>query len=154
MVCTECQSYPVIYSSQMLDATEMIDRICITDYVDSIKPEVTYKEVFELFKAQLHQQCPIDTMYFLKMYLYKDKAEYSHEKEWRLLKINKDSLNQDFISIPDMGYLKAIYYGPDIEARYKEHLRTIAKAKGIREYDVVLDRNSKKYSLKIVSLLE
>lgn len=145
--------YPVIYSSQMLDATEMIDRICITDYVDSIRPEEAYKEVFELFKTQLHQQCPIDFMYYIKMYLYKDKAEYSHEREWRMLKIDKDSLNQDFISIRDMGYLKAIYYGPHMEQRHKEHLRTIAKTKGIREYDVILDKNSRKYSLKVVPLL-
>ena len=144
--------YPVIYSSQMLDATEMIDRICITDYVDSIQPEEAYKNVFELFKTQLHQQCPINSMYFIKMYLYKDKVEYSHEREWRMLKIDKDSPNQDFISIPDMGYLKAIYYGLDMEPRYKTHLRSIAKAKGIREYDVVLDRNNRKYSLKVVPL--
>ena len=146
--------YPVIYSSQMLDATEMIDRICISDYVNSIQPEEAYKETFELFKAQLYQQCPIDLMYYIKMYLYKDKTEYSHEREWRMLKIDQDSINQDFISIPDMGYLKAIYYGPDIESRYKEHLRTIANAKGIREYDVVLDRNSRNYYLKVVPLLK
>lgn len=144
--------YPVIYSPHMLDATEMIDRICIIDYVDRIQPEEAYKEEFELFKTQLHQLCPIDTMYFTKMYLCKDEAEYSHEREWRMLKIDKDSLNQDFISISDMGYLKAIYYGPDMESRYKTHLRSIAKVKGIREYDVVLDRNSRKYNLKIVPL--
>ncbi|MBO7099561.1 MAG: DUF2971 domain-containing protein [Bacteroidaceae bacterium] len=144
--------YPIIYSSKMLDATEMIDRICITDYVNSIQPEEAYKELFNAFKAQLHQLFPIDLMHFIKMYLYKDKTEYSHEREWRLLKFDKDAIDQDIISIPDMGYLKAIYYGPDIELRYKEHLRTIAKAKGIREYDVVLDRNSRKYSLKVVLL--
>jgi hypothetical protein len=144
--------YPVIYSPQMLDATEMIDRICITNYVDSIQPEEAYKEVFDLFKTQLHQQCPVDSMYFIKMYLYKDKTEYSHEREWRMLKIDKDSINQDFISIPDMGYLRAIYYGPEMVSRYKEHLRMIAQAKGIREYDVVLDRHSRKYSLRVVPL--
>ena len=144
--------YPVIYSPQMLDATEMIDRICITDYVDSIQPEEAYKEVFDIFKTQLHQFYPIDMMYFIKMYLYKDKADYSHEREWRMLKFDRESIDQDYISIPDMGYLKAIYYGPHMEARYKTHLRSIAKAKGIREYDVVLDRNSRKYSLKVVPL--
>ena len=138
----------------MLNATEMIDRICITDYVDSIQPEEAYKEVFELFKTQLHQQYPIDSMYFIKMYLYKDKTDYSHEREWRMIKIDKDSLNQDFISIPDMGCLKAIYYGPEMESRYKAHLRSIAKQKGIREYDVALDTNSRKYGLKVVPLLK
>ena len=144
--------YPVIYSSQMLDATEMIDRLCITNFFDSIHPDEAYKETFELFKKQLNQQCPIDSMYFIKMYLFKDKAEYSHEREWRMLKTDTDSANQDFISISDKGYLKAIYYGPDIEARTKTHLSGIAKAKGMKEYDVVLDRNSKKYSLKVVPL--
>ena len=142
--------YPIIYSSQVLDATEMIDRICITDYVDNIQPEDAYKETFDLFKTQLHQFYPIDLMYFIKMYLYKDKVDYSHEREWRMLKYDKDTV--DYISVPDMGYLKAIYYGPDIELRYKEHLRTIAKVKGIKEYDVVLDTNSRKYNLKVVPL--
>lgn len=49
-----------------------------------------------------------------------------------------------------MGYLKAIYYGPHMEAQYKTQLISIAKEKGIREYDVVLDRNSRKYSIKVV----
>lgn len=144
--------YPIIYSSQMLDATDMIDRICITDYVDNIHPEEAYQEMFEIFKTQLHQFYPIDMMYFIKMYLYKDKADYSHEREWRMLKFDRVSIDQDYISIPDRGTLKAIYYGPHMEARYKTHLRSIAKAKGIREYDVVLDRNSRKYSLKVVPL--
>ena len=146
--------YPVIYSTKMLDGTEMIDRICISDYVDSIQPEEAFKEVFELYKAQLHLCCPIDSMYYIKMYLYKDKAEYSHEREWRMLKFDTDTINQDYISISDMGYLQAIYYGPHMEQRYKAHLRTIAKEKDIKEYDVVLDKNSRKYSLKTVPLLK
>jgi hypothetical protein len=144
--------YPVIYTPKMLDATEMIDRICITNYVNCIQPEEAYKEIFEFFKTQLHQQYPIDLMYFMKIYLYKDKMAYSHEREWRMLKLDQDSINQDFVTIPDMGYLKAIYYGPHMESRYKIHLRTIAKIKGIKEYDVELDRNSQKYNLKVVLL--
>ena len=146
--------YPVIYSPKMLDGTEMIDRICISDYVDSIQPAEAFKEVFESYKTQLHQQCPIDSMYYIKMYLYKDKAEYSHEREWRMLKFDRETINQDYISISDMGYLQAIYYGPHLEPRYKAHLRTIAKEKKIMEYDVELDKNSRKYSLKTVPLLK
>lgn len=144
--------YPVIYSVQMLDATDMIDRICITNYVNTIQPEETYKDIFDFYKKQLQQQYPIDFMYFIKMYLYKDKAEYSHEREWRMLKIDMDSINQVFITIPDMGFLKSIYYGIHMEPRYKVHLRSIAKTRGIKEYDVVLDKNSRKYSLKVVPL--
>ena len=40
--------YPIIYSSQMPDATDMIDRICITDYVDSIQPEDAYKNAYNI----------------------------------------------------------------------------------------------------------
>lgn len=144
--------YPIIYSSQMLDATDMIDRICITDYVDSIQPEDAYKNAFEEFRAQLHQLFPIDLIYYIKAYLYKDKADYSHEREWRMLRIDSET-GQDYINIPDMGTLKAIYYGLHMEPRYKAHLKAIAKAKGIKEYDVVLDKNSRKYSLKVVPLL-
>lgn len=144
--------YPIIYTTQMLDATDMIDRICIADYVDSIEPEEAFKDKFEGIKNLFHQQYPIDSMYFIKMYLFKDKAEYSHEREWRMLKIDTNTADQDYISIPDMGTLKAIYYGMHIEPRYKAHLRAIAKEKGIKEYDVVLDKDSRKYSLKVVSL--
>jgi len=62
---------------------------------------------------------------------------------------DKDA-KKEFSSIPDKGCLKAIYYEPKMEERYKEHFRTITKAKGIKKYDVVLDKNSRKYSLKVV----
>ena len=143
--------YPIIYSSQMLDATDMIDRICISNYIDSIQPEDAYKNVFEVYKKQFHQLFPTDLMYFIKAYLYKDKADYSHEREWRMLKIESET-DRDYINIPDRGTLKAIYYGMHMEPRYKAHLRAIAKAKGIDEYDVVLDKNSRKYNLKVVPL--
>ena len=143
--------YPIIYSSQMLDATDMIDRICISNYVDCIQPEDTYKVVFEVYKRQFHQLFPTDLMYFIKAYLYKDRADYSHEREWRMLKIESET-DHDYLNIPDRGTLKAIYYGMHMEPRYKAHLRAIAKAKGIDEYDVVLDKNSRKYNLKVVPL--
>jgi hypothetical protein len=144
--------YPVIYSTKMLNATEMIERICITNYFDSIMPEKAYKETFELLKTIVHMLHPIDSMYFIKMYLYKDKMEYSHEREWRMLKFDRETTDQDYINIPDKGSLKAIYYGPDIEPNHKIHLRKIAKAKGIKEYNIILDKKSRKYILKVVPL--
>ena len=144
--------YPIIYSSQMLDATDMVDRMVIADNYDKKQVEEPYKDMFEALKTQLRQLFPVDLMYYIKMYLYKDKADYGHEREWRMLKIEKGPSDQDYISIPDKGCLKAIYYGLGMEPRFKAHLRMIAKAKGIREYDVVLDKNSRKYSLKVVPL--
>ena len=142
--------FPVIYSSQKMDATEMIDRLGGQDFMVS-------NNVSEDIKKQYVATVPIDRLYYQKVYLYKDKAEYSHEKEWRLLdmeEFNSPEANEDFFAIDDANSLKAIYYGPEIKSRYKAHLRSIAKQKGIREYDVVLDTNSRKYDLKTVPLLK
>lgn len=140
--------FPVIYSSKKMDATEMIDRLGGQNYM-------VYNNVSEEMKRQYAATVPIDRLYFQKVYLYKDKVEYSHEKEWRLLDMedfNSPEANDDFFAIDDANSLKAIYYGPEIESRYRTHLRSIAKKKGIKEYDVVLDINSRKYALKTVPL--
>lgn len=142
--------FPIIYSSHKMDATEMIDRLIGQNYM------VFNNDVPEDIKKQYAAMVPIDRLYFQKVYLYKDKAEYSHEKEWRLLDIedlNSPEAKDDFFEINDVNSLKAIYYGPEIESRYKEHLRRIAKQKGIKEYDVVLDTNSLKYDLTIIPTL-
>lgn len=142
--------FPVIYSSQKMDATEMIDRLGGQDYM-------VFNNVSEDIKKQYAATVPIDRLYYQKVYLYKDKAEYFHEKEWRLLdmeEFNSPEANEDFFAINDANCLKAIYYGPEMESRYKAHLRSIAKQKGIREYDVALDTNSRKYGLKVVPLLK
>ena len=94
-------------------------------------------------------------MFFQRIYLYKDKTEYSHEKEWRLLDVeplNTSEAKEDFFEIKDSNCLKAIYYGPEMEPRYKSHLREIAKLKGIKEYDVALVTNSQKYALTIIPI--
>lgn len=140
--------FPVIYSSQKMDATEMIDKLGVQNYM-------IYNNMPEEVKKQYITTVPIDRLYFQKVYLYKDKAEYSHEKEWRLLDMedyNSPEANKDFFAINDANNLKAIYYGPEIESRYRTHLRSISKQKGIREYDVILDKNSRRYSLKVVPL--
>ena len=59
----------------------------------------------------------------------------------------------DYASIPDMGCLKAIYYGPDISSNDKAELHEIASTKGIKEYDVSLDLYSRKYDLKITPFI-
>jgi hypothetical protein len=82
-----------------------------------------------------------------KPYLYKDKAEYSHEREWRI--IYNNGKEDEFALIPDMDCLKAIYYGPDISSDNKSKLHEIAVRRGIAEYDVAFDLESRNYKLKI-----
>ena len=91
---------------------------------------------------------PINQLYWYKAYLYKDKNEYGHEREWRMLYYGSNNEN-NFVSIPDNGCLKAIYYGPDIDKNYKVRLHEIALEKKIKEYDVSLDTESREYDLKI-----
>ena len=140
--------FPIIYSSHKIDATEMIDRLVGQN-------SIVFNNAPEDIKKQYETMVPIDRLYFLKVYLYKDKAEYSHEREWRLLDIansNAPEANDDFFEINDANSLKAIYYGPEIESRFKAHLQGIARQKRIKEYDVVLDTNSRKYDLSVLPI--
>lgn len=140
--------FPVIYSSTKIDATEIIDRLCGQDYMRLMGAS-------DLEIQAYATAFPLDYLYWMKMFLYKDRVEYAHEKEWRLLEITKSFPNQskkDFSSIPDAGCLKAIYYGPDMEERYRSHLRDIAKQKGIKEYDVIINSNSRRYELGLLRL--
>jgi len=48
--------------------------------------------------------------------------------------------------------LKAIYYGPDILQKDKQELHRIAVEKGLKEYDVDLDTDSRRYDLRVTSI--
>ena len=140
--------FPVIYSSKKIDATEMIDRLSGQEYLRRFGVD---DSIIQAYTTAF----PIDYLYWLKVFLYKDKSEYSHEKEWRLLELPPfvpGEKRKEFSSIQDAGALKAIYYGPEMKERYKAHLREIARIKGIQEFDVTLNRNSRKYELGVSKL--
>ena len=86
-----------------------------------------------------------------KPFLYKDKEEYGHEREWRILYYSETN-SDDYVEISDQGCLNAIYYGPDINKDDFEKLHLIAKERSIDEYRVSIDDNSRKYSLKVSPL--
>ena len=131
-------------------------------YTDQ-RPDVTldegYIQVYEHFKqledkrwlAILDSCMSMNQLYWYKAYLYKDRKEYEHEHEWRMLYYNLDN-EDDYESIPDAGCLKAIYYGPDIKDSDKEELHKIAMQRGLKEYNISLDSESPRYDLKISSL--
>lgn len=87
-----------------------------------------------------------------KPFLYKDKEEYGHEKEWRILYYDEKS-SEDYVELPDDGCLKAIYYGMDTNMDDIDKLHQIALKKGIREYRVAIDDSSRKYSLKVTPFI-
>ena len=71
--------------------------------------------------------------------------------EGRMLYYNLEDEN-NYASIPDVGCLNAIYYGPDIIPKDKDELHLIAVEKGLKEYDVALDAGSRRYDLRITAI--
>ena len=132
--------FPVIYSDEMPDVT-MDEGLIYT--LDENKDSKRMKAMEALFR-----DLPPNALHMYKPYLYKDKEEYSHEKEWRMIYYDKEK-NEDYALIPDMDCLKAIYYGPDITPENKSILHEIAARRGIAEYDVAFDLESRNYKLKI-----
>ena len=138
--------YPIIYTSERYDATDIVERLCARQYFENLYLGTPNEDLVEKVKRYY----AIDSLFWIKLHLYKNEEEYAHEREWRLLDFDHSKKKEDFSSVPDMGSLKAIYYGPEMELRYKEHLSEIAKSKDIAEYDVVIDENSKQYELKVL----
>lgn len=133
--------FPVIYTDKMPDVTD--------DETNAYMREKCLKEDWMRSWAPLYHSVPLNAMHIFKPYLYKDKAEYSHEREWRLIYYDVDN-REDYSLIPDLNCLKAIYYGPDISSDDKIKLHEIAKARGIAEYNIAFDSDSRNYNLKIL----
>lgn len=145
---SHAQLYPIIYSNRMYDGSKVIDNIVVLHCMEVLK--ITNQKIVDQFITAFKKDFPVDELHWIKMYLYKDKKTYSHEKEWRLL--YKSETQNDYCTIQYGNCLKAIYYGPEIKNDYKLHLHNIAKSKGLKEYNVVLDKNSRKFDLKITSM--
>lgn len=135
--------FPVIYTDQMPDVTD--------DESKAYMREKCQKEEWMKSWAPIYFSVPLNALHMYKPYLYKDKAEYAHEREWRMICYDMENKG-DFSLIPDMNTLKAIYYGPDISQDNRKELHRVATKKGIAEYDVSLDIDSRSYNLKVTPL--
>ena len=130
--------YPVIYTNQRYDATMNIVSIIFSHLLKNFGfPEM---------------MLPIDNLFMYKSYLYKSSESYSQENEWRLICRCPAMQSCEYASIPDRKSIKAIYYGPDIEERYKSHLRKVAQLRGLEEYDVSVDLDNPSFELKLTKL--
>ena len=130
--------YPVIYTNQRFDATVNIVSIIFSHLLKNFGfPEM---------------MLPIDNLFMYKSYLYKSSESYSQENEWRLICRCPAMESSEYASIPDRKSVKAIYYGPDIEERYKSHLRKVAQLRGLEEYEVSVDLDNPSFELKLTKL--
>lgn len=86
-----------------------------------------------------------DIMFNNKAALYKS-PQWQYEKEWRLFLYQQNSSGLPYLFIK----LKpvAIFYGKDISSINKKILSDMAKAKGIKEYQMYIDVQSDKYSMQ------
>lgn len=86
----------------------------------------------------------IDQLDKIKSALYKS-SEWSYEKEWRLI----NSVNQEHPH-PSFKYAPTgIYYGSRISDINKKILHNMAIEKGLKEYEVYIDRSSSDYQMRI-----
>lgn len=130
--------YPVIYTDQRYDATENIVSIIFSHLLKNLGfPEM---------------MLPIDTLFLHKSYLYKSRESYGQENEWRMICRCPAMESSDYANISDRKSVKALYYGPDIEERYKSHLRKVAQLRGLEEYDVSVDLDNPNFELKLTKL--
>lgn len=117
--------YPVIYSRKRYDATSFVDYYVGLSY--------GFSPILD------------DVSFFNKAALYKS-PQWSYEKEWRLFLGRKNAHNLPCLTVNLRP--TAIYYGNDISPINKKLLSNMAKEKGIKEYQMYLDVESDKYSMR------
>lgn len=133
--------FPVIYSETKPDLTDwefnnfILEQSMVQDEMKSLRPFIANVS-FNLIAPFIP-------------FLYKDRREYEHEQEWRMLYYDLD-LDSDFVSVPDHQCLTGIYYGPSTKEKDIALLHSIAEKRGLSEHRVVSDAESRKYDLKVI----
>ena len=118
--------YPVLYTKKRYDATSFVDYYLGRSF--TLTPALD------------------DTLFFKKAALYKSQ-QWAYEKEWRMF-MNKVGGAVGLSCLTAEVKPKAIYYGSSISPINKKILSTIAKEKGIKEYQMYVDLQSEEYSMK------
>ena len=118
--------YPLLYSKKRYDATSFVDYYLGRSF--TLTPTLE------------------DTLFFKKAALYKS-PQWAYEKEWRMF-MNKVGGAVGLSYLTAEVKPKAIYYGSSISSINKKILSTIAKEKGIKEYQMYVDLQSEEYSMK------
>ena len=86
----------------------------------------------------------IDQLDKIKSALYKS-SEWAYEKEWRLINSADQAHTHPSLKYAPTG----IYYGSRISEINKKILHNMATEKGLKEYEMYLDRSSSDYEMRI-----
>ena len=117
--------YPIIYDYKRYDGTYFVD--CFLGRHMGLFSKLS------------------DVMFINKAALYKS-PQWAYEKEWRLFLDKQNSYGLPYLCTEIRPV--AIYYGKDISAINKKILSNIAKEKGLKEYQMYIDVQSEKYTMK------
>lgn len=117
--------YPIIYDHKRYDGTSFVD--CFLGRHMGLFSKLS------------------DVMFINKAALYKS-PQWAYEKEWRLFLDKQNSYGLPYLCTEIRPV--AIYYGKDISAINKKILSNIAKEKGLKEYQMYIDVQSEKYTMK------
>lgn len=136
LIATQIPIYPVLYSPQRYDATNVVLYYKIRSILPKIKANIEILDRF--FKPCINEELLTSIV---------KAPEWSYENEWRQIEINPDLENEKpekFIknSCPD-----SIYYGAKINESHREALHNIAEKKGIKEYQMYIEPSSDYYGL-------
>lgn len=117
--------FPVIYDSKRYDGTSFVE---------------SYLGKSRGLYANIN-----DVMFYTKASLHKS-PQWKYEKEWRMFLSKNNSIGLSNLNIKIRPV--AIYYGCGISAINKKILSEMAKEKGLKEYQMYIDTQSDKYSMK------
>ncbi len=117
--------YPIIYDNKRYDGTYFVD--CYLGRHMGLFAKLS------------------DVMFANKAALYKS-PQWAYEKGWRLFLDKQNSYGLPYLCTEIRPV--AIYYGKDISAINKKILSNIAKEKRLKEYQMYIDVQSEKYTMK------
>lgn len=118
--------FPVIYDSKRYDGTSFVE-----SYLGkSIGLYANINDMMFYTKASLHKS-----------------PQWQYEKEWRMFLSKNNPMEQSSLHINIRPI--AIYYGYGISSINKKILSEMAKEKGLKEYQMYIDTQSDKYSMKV-----
>lgn len=118
--------FPIIYDSERYDGTSFVE-----SYLG--KRLGLYADIN-------------DMMFYTKASLHKS-PQWQYEKEWRMFLSKNNPMEQSSLHINIRPI--AIYYGYGISSINKKILSEMAKEKGLKEYQMYIDTQSDKYSMKV-----
>lgn len=128
---TRAALYPVIYSEDRYDASLFLAWAFFTMMgFKAVNPDIVSSTKAALYKSTF----------------------WEYEKEWRMIDPGPHDILNPKPSIIEYRPV-AIYYGHNISLDNKARLHEIAKEKGIKEYEMYIDRGSQKYEMQYRSFV-